>query len=323
MSAPISATAAPGASLAAAPLRKQRGGSSAPRNGGGLADWIGVGPPMLLFCLFIIVPMIAAVVLSFTSWNGVSNPAWAGFANWTEFFRDPVARSSIWITAQVVVLSYVIQTPIAICLGLFTAGKQRYRAVYATIYVLPLLLSTAGISLMWEDLLNPQFGALLPLAKGPLSFLNQNWLGSQPLTLYVLVFIMAWQFIPFHTLLYAVGRRQIPAALYEAALIDGASPVQMFFRVTLPQLRYTIVTSGILMVVGSLTYFDIIYIMTDGASGTTVLSLDMYNTAFRSTEFGYSSVLAVVLGVIGIAVAVGLVRFSGFGAMQSQQEGVA
>ena len=281
---------------------------------------------MLLFGLFIIVPMIAAVVLSFVRWNGLGAPHWAGGSNWAEFFRDPVARTSVIVTAKLVVLSYVVQTPISLALGLFTAGKQRYRSVYATIYVLPLLLSTAGIALMWESLLDPSFGALSALAKSwHLGFLQQNWLGSPNLTLYVVVAIIAWQFIPFHTLLYAVGRRQIPAVLYEAATLDGASPLRTFWRITLPQLRYTIVTSGILMIVGSLTYFDIIYIMTDGGPGytTRVLSLDMYNVAFLQDQYGYASVLAVILGVVGIAVAVGLVRFTGFASMASQQEGAA
>ncbi|HWG02542.1 MAG TPA: sugar ABC transporter permease [Trebonia sp.] len=287
---------------------------------------IGVGPPMLLFCLFIVVPMIAAVVLSFLKWNGLGTPTWAGGANWTQFFRDPVARTSVAVTAKVVVLSYVVQTPIAIALGMFTAGRQRYKTVYATIFVLPLLMSTAGIALVWESMLDPNFGALTALSKSwHLAFLNQNWLGDPNLTLYVIVAIIAWQFIPFHTLLYGVGRRQIPAVLYEAAVLDGASPAQLFWRVTLPQLRYTIVTSGILMIVGSLTYFDIIYIMTDGGPGytTRVLSLDMYNAAFQQDQYGYASVLAVILGVIGIAVAVGLVRFTGFASMASQQEGAA
>lgn len=296
------------------------------RRGTRLADITGVAPPMLLFGLFIIVPMIAAVVLSFVHWNGLGTPRWAGGSNWAEFFRDPVARTSVIVTAKVVVLSYVIQTPISLALGLFTAGRQRYRSVYATIYVLPLLLSTAGIALMWESLLDPSFGALGALAKSwHLSFLQQNWLGSPNLTLYVVVAIIAWQFIPFHTLLYAVGRRQIPAVLYEAATLDGASPLRTFWRITLPQLRYTIVTSGILMIVGSLTYFDIIYIMTDGGPGysTRVLSLDMYNVAFLQDQYGYASVLAVLLGLAGIAVAVGLVRFTGFASMASQQEGAA
>jgi raffinose/stachyose/melibiose transport system permease protein len=296
------------------------------RRGTGLADITGVTPPMLLFGLFIIVPTIAAVALSFVRWNGLGAPHWAGGSNWAEFFRDPVARTSVIVTAKLVVLSYVVQTPISLALGLFTAGRQRYRSVYATMYVLPLLLSTAGIALMWESLLDPSFGALGALAKSwHLGFLQQNWLGSPNLTLYVVVAIIAWQFIPFHTLLYAVGRRQIPAVLYEAATLDGASPLRTFWRITLPQLRYTIVTSGILMIVGSLTYFDIIYIMTDGGPGytTRVLSLDMYNVAFLQDQYGYASVLAVIMGVAGIAVAVGLVRFTGFASMASQQEGAA
>ena len=302
----------------AAPLREQRGGGPVRRaKGGGLADWVGVGPPMLLFALFIIVPMIIAVAFSFVKWNGVGTITWAGGANWSQFFHDPVAHSSIWTTLKLVVISYVVQTPISIALGLFTAGKERYKAVYATIFILPLLISTAGIALMWQSFLDPQFGPLHG---------HQNWLGDPNTALYAVALIIAWQFIPFHTLLYAVGRRQIPAVLYEAARIDGANPVQMFFRVTLPQLRYTVVTSGILMVVGALTYFDIIYIMSNtGGPGTStrVLSLDMYVTAFTADQFGYASVLAVILGVIGIAIAMVMVRFSGFGKMQSQQEGAA
>ena len=289
-----------------------------------LPDLTGMGPPMLLFCLFMIVPMIVAVALSFTIWNGLGAPRWAGWSNWARFFSDPVARTSVGVTAKVVVLSYLVQTPISMALGLFTAGRERYRTVYATVFVLPLLMSTAGIALLWASLLDPSFGAMKALAASlHLPFLNQNWLGSPGLTLYVMVAVIAWQFIPFHTLLYAVGRRQIPVVLYEAARIDGAGPWQMFWRVTLPQLRYTIVTSGTLMIVGSLTYFDIIYIMTNGGPGytTRVLSLDMYYVAVQQNEYGYASVLAVILGVIGIGIAMSLVRFSGFTSMASQQAG--
>ncbi|MGH3291215.1 MAG: carbohydrate ABC transporter permease, partial [Trebonia sp.] len=137
-----------GASPAAALLRKQRGGGPARRNkGGGLADWIGVGPPLLLFCLFIVVPMIVAVVLSFMNWDGAGNPSWAGFANWTTFFHDPQAHQSLWITVKLVVFSYVVQTPISILLGLFTAGRGRLKSIYAAIYVLPILISTVGVAL--------------------------------------------------------------------------------------------------------------------------------------------------------------------------------
>jgi raffinose/stachyose/melibiose transport system permease protein len=318
VTAQASASNVTGAKHAAVPLRKQRGGGAARRNhkGGGLADWIGVGPPLLLFVLFIVVPMIIAVVLSFMNWNGAGNPTWAGVANWKQFFTDSQAHSSLWITVELVVFSYIVQTPISIGLGLFTAGKGRLKSIYASIYVLPMLISTVGVGLMWESMLDPTFGPF----QG-----HQAWLSNPGDALYVVTLMIAWQFIPFHTLLYAVGRRQIPAVLYEAARIDGANPVQMFFRITLPQMRYTIVTSGILMVVGALTYFDIIYVVTGGGPGTSTLtlSLDMYKQVFPASEFGYSSVLAVILGVIGIAIASVMVRSSGFGKMQSQQEGVA
>ncbi len=296
------------------------------RRGRGLADLAGLAPAMALFGVFIVVPMLGAAALSLFRWNGLGTPHWAGASNWIQFAHDPLARQALIVTAKVVVLSWVLQTPISMALGLFTAGRQRYRSVYATLYVLPLLLSTAGIALMWEALLDPNFGGFTALSRSlGLGFLRQNWLGNPSLTLYVIIGLIAWQFIPFHTLLYQVGRRQIPGVLYEAARLDGASPAQLFWRVTLPQLRYTIVTSSTLVIVGSLTYFDIIYIMTNGGPGytTRVLSLDMYQAAFQQNEFGYASVLAVVLGVFGVGLAFGLVRFSGFASMASQQEGAA
>jgi raffinose/stachyose/melibiose transport system permease protein len=291
-----------------------------------LADLIGLTPAMVLFGVFILLPLLAAFVLSFFRWNGLGAPQWAGGANWVQFARDPVAGTSLIVTAKVVGLSWLVQTPVSMALGLFTAGRQRYRSVYAAIYVLPLLLSTAGIALMWEALLDPNFGGLAALSKSlNLGFLQQNWLGKPSLTLYVIVAIIAWQFIPFHTLLYQMGRRHIPEVLYEAATLDGATGRQLFWRVTLPQLRYTIATSSTLMIVGALTYFDIIYIMTSGGPGytTRVLSLDMYQAAFLQNEFGYASVLAVVLGVVGVGIALGLVRLTGFASMASQQEGAA
>ena len=157
-----------------------------------------------------------------------------------------------------------------------------------------------------------------------MNFLNQNWLGSPNLALYVIVAIITWQFVPFHTLIYQAGRRAVPAELYDAAMVDGAGLTQSFWYVTLPQLRYTIVTSSTLILVGSLTYFDIIYILTLGGPGDTtrVLSMDMYNIGFAQYEFGYASVLATVLGFIGIAVALLLVKVSGFASMLGTQEGM-
>lgn len=279
----------------------------------------------MLYGVFIVVPMLVAVFLSLTRWNVVGSLQWAGFSNWSHFFSDPVAHHSLLVTVELAALSWLIQTPLAMALGIFIAGTQRYRALYASLYLLPLLMSTAGLALMWQGVLEPTFGGLASLGSSlHMSFLDQNYLGSTSITFFVIVALITWQFVPFHMLIYQAGRRAIPAELYDAAKVDGASIRQAFRHVTLPQLRYTIVTSSTLIIVGSLTYFDIIYILTLGGPGDTtrVLAMDMYNVGFMQTTFGYASVLAVILGLIGIIVAVGLVRMTGFGTMQSTQEGM-
>ncbi|HTV12758.1 MAG TPA: sugar ABC transporter permease [Acidimicrobiales bacterium] len=291
------------------------------------ADFVALAPTLVLYGGLVLVPIGVAVALSFFDWNGVGGLSWASWSNWTTFFHDPVAHHSLEVTGVLTVTSWAVQTPLAMALGLFVAGRQRYRAVYAAIYLLPLLLSTAGIALVWQALLDPTFGGLAWLSRHftSLHFLEQNWLGGPHTALWTIVALIAWQFVPFHTLLYQMGRRQIPEVLYEAAALDGVNPLQRFWNVTLPQLRYTIVVSSTLIIVGSLTYFDMIFILTNGGPGDTtrVLSIDMYQAAFQETTFGYASVLAVVLGVIGVTVALVLFRLTGFSSMSSQREGMA
>ena len=290
------------------------------------SDLAGLSPTLVLYGAFIVIPMFFALFLSFTNWDVIGKLHWAGFANWSRFFSDPGAHHSLVVTFELAGLSWVVQTPLSLALGLFVAGGQRYRAFYSAVYVVPLLMSTAGLALMWQGVLTPSFGGLASVASGlHLNFLNRNWLGSPSLTFYVIVAIIAWQFAPLHTLIYQGGRRAIPPELYDAAKVDGASISQAFRHVTLPNLRYTIVTSSTLILVGSLTYFDIIYILTLGGpdNRTMVLAMDMYNVGFTETTFGYAAVLAVVLGLIGVVFAVGLVRFTGFGTMRSNQEGIS
>ena len=160
-------------------------------------------------------------------------------------------------------------------------------------------------------LLDPNFGMSLAFNA---QVLAQDWLGDPSLALYVVVFVIAWQFVPFHTLLYQAGVRQIPVSLYEAAQLDGAGRIRQFFHITLPQLRYTIITSSTLMLVGSLTYFDLVFVLTGGGPGeaTRMLPLDMYLTGFSSNEMGKASTLAVLLVVTGLALALGLSRWASF-----------
>ena len=125
-----------------------------------------------------------------------------------------------------IVVSWVAQTPLSLLLGVFSAGRQRYRAVLAALYFLPLILSAAAIGIAFKALLDPNYGLA---GAFKVRVLVQDWLGNTDLVLYTVIVVIAWQFIPFHSLLYQAGARQIPALLYEAAQIDGAGRVQQFF----------------------------------------------------------------------------------------------
>ncbi|MFD1146560.1 carbohydrate ABC transporter permease [Saccharothrix hoggarensis] len=271
-------------------------------------------PAFAFFALFAALPMILVIYLSFTAWDGLGTPQFNGAENWSRLLDDSEARASVWRTLLLMVMSWLVQTPIALLVGVWAAGKQRSRAVLSSIFFLPLLLSTAAIALLWQALLEPNFGAFVG---GPL------FLGDPDIALYTVVLVISWQFIPFHTLLYQGAARAVPPSLYEAATLDGATRFGKFRHITLPQLRYTIVTSSVLMLVGSLTTFDTVLILTNGGPGTAtrILPLHMYITGFSGFEMGYASAIAVVLVVLGTALSIAVMRWSGFRSMSSQQEG--
>lgn len=282
-------------------------------------------PALLFYVLFALVPMLTALYLSFTRWDGLTQATWIGLQNWTTLFSDSVTGHSFLLTLEIMALSWIIQTPLSLLLGVFMAGVQRYRAVLSIFYFIPLLFSTVAIGLTWVSILDPNFGLFDAFLRAiGLSALARGWLGDPDLAFYVIVALISWQFIPFHGLLYLGGARQIPTELYEAADIDGAGRSRKFFSITLPQLKYTIITSTTLILTGSLTYFDLIWVTTGGGPGyaTRILPLQMYITAFQNETVGYGSVLAVLLALFGIALSLFLLRFTGFTRMSSQLEGL-
>lgn len=286
---------------------------------GGSVAWMTL-PALVVFFAFAIVPLLGVFYLSFQHWNGIGAITPAGLSNWRSMLVDPALYSALWKTFIVMGLSWAVQTPLSILLGVFIAGSQRYRAVYSVFFFIPLLLSSAAISITFKALLDPNFGLGAGLG---VPWLAQNWLGEPVLAMGVVIFIVSWQFIPFHSLIYQGGIRQIPVSLYEAAEIDGAGRVRQFFSLTLPQLKYTIITSSTLMIVGSLVFFDLIFVLTAGgpADATRVLALDMYLRGFRGHMMGPASVVAVILVLLGLVLALVLQRLGGRDPNASQLEG--
>jgi raffinose/stachyose/melibiose transport system permease protein len=293
-------------------------GSIGARQHGSLT-WL-VLPALLFFTAFGIIPLIGVLVLSFTSWNGIGEITPTGFDNWVSVLADPALVHALGVTFLIMALSWLVQTPMSILVGVFLAGEQRYRTVLAVLYFTPLLLSSAAIAITYKALLDPNFGLGASLG---VPLLVQNWLGDPVLAIATVVFVISWQFVPFHSLIYQGAVRQIPASLYEAARIDGAGRVRQFFSITLPQLKYTLITSSTLIVAGSMTLFDLIFVLTLGgpSDATRVLALDMYLRGFRGNMMGPASVIALIIVVVAVLLAMGIQRLGGKDANESRMEG--
>lgn len=270
-------------------------------------------PGVLFFAFFAVVPMALAFYLSFTEWDGLGDPRPVGLDNWQRLLDDPRLTQSLWLTVLLTACSWLFQTVVSLLLGVWAAGKQRNRAVLSAIFFVPLLLSSTAVAVLFYALLDPNFGII-----------QKDTLGSSSGAFLAIVFVGGWQFMPLHTLIYQGGARQIPAVLYQAAAIDGAGRYRQFFSITLPQLRHTITTSSVLIVVGSLTYFETVLILTKGGPGTdtAILPYLMYEAGFKSYDFGYASAIASFLVVTATGLSLLLVRLTGFGTMRSTREGM-
>jgi raffinose/stachyose/melibiose transport system permease protein len=288
------------------------------RGRGGSIGWMAL-PALVVFVAFAVVPLLGVIGLSFTSWDGIGAITLSGLTSWKVVLSDPALLHALWVTFLFTALSWAVQTPLSILIGTFLAGRQRYRGVLAVLYFIPLLLSSAAISITYSALLDPNFGLGAGLG---IPLLRQDWLGRGGLAFGVAIFVLSWQYVPFHSLLYQGGVRQIPRSMYEAAELDGAGRLRKFFSITLPQLKYTFITSSTLMVVGSLTAFDLIFVLTGGGPGdaTRVLAVDMYKRGFQANLMGPASAIAVILVLVGLGVALLMRRLSG-NPTDSQLEG--
>ncbi|MFC4021524.1 carbohydrate ABC transporter permease [Micromonospora sp. GCM10011542] len=278
-------------------------------------------PATLFFGFFAIVPLVLVVALSFMSWSGIGSAEYVGLANWRRLAADPTMIQSLWLSVLLTALGVAVQTPMSLLIGVWAAGRQRNRAVLSAIYFLPLLLSATAVSVLWRALLDPNFG--VP-GQARWLFGDGNLFGSRTGAIAVLVFVGSWQFIPFHALIYQGAARAVPAVLYQAAEVDGAGRWGQFRHVTLPQLRNAMITSVVLMVVGGLTTFDTVLILTQGGPGTdtTITAYYMYEQAFRSFDFGAGAAIALLLVLVATLISLVVVRVSGYDKMRSTMEGL-
>lgn len=282
-------------------------------------------PGALFYAFFVLAPVIIGLILSLTNWNGLAPPKYVGLSNFAAILHDPAMATSLLVTVEYIGITWIIQCSVSMAIGIYFAGRPRVAKWLGPVFMMPLMFSSVAIAITWQYLLDPNLGVLAQSLRAVgLGHFIVDWLGNSTLAVYVVGAIASWQFISFYTLLFQVGAQQIPRELIEAATLDGATQWHVWRHILLPQLKYTTSLVSILIVIGGLTGFEYVYILTDGGPGsaTTTLGLYTYSTAFQSAQLGYANALSMVMVVLGLILALVLVAISRFGRMESQLEGM-
>src|SRR5437773_6566250 len=253
--------------------------------------WLFLLPALAFLSVFIIWPVLLSFQLSFYNWNGVAPVrTFAGLANWKALAADNIFWKALANNLIVVALSIGIQLPIAMALAVLLHRGGNKLKIFKVVYFFPMLMSTVAIGALFKAIYDVQFGAMTPLLRAfGLASLAQDWLGDSHVALFSVVAVICWQFIPFYMILFLATLTGIPNELREAAEMDGATSGQYFWRVELPLMRSAVITAMTLSLIGSLKYFDLIWVMTEGgpSHATELMATYMYKEAFSSFRMGY------------------------------------
>lgn len=259
-----------------------------------------IAPSMIGVILFLAVPVVWVIVLSFLNYNLAAPSSWAGFQNYVSMFRFDGAAHSLGVTFYYVVLNIPLQTVLALGLAVMLNRKRVGTGLFRVLFVAPYLSTPVAMGIIWYWVFDPKLGAVnhfLALfgVHGP------NWLASSTLAMPIVAGVNIWQFLGFNMLFFLAGLQAIPASLYEAAELDGASKWRQFWRISMPLLNGTLLFVLITDVIGSFQVFDTLYVLTQGGPGdsTKVMSLSIYDIGFTDYRLGEAAALSVLLfGVI-------------------------
>lgn len=259
-------------------------------------------PGLLLYAALVLGPIVAAVALSFTAWNGISMPQWIGLSNYVKMFSDEVFYTSLKNNAFFLVFYCAVPLIVGLVLAaLVWRLKQGEQFALRTFLFLPYIMPTAVLGIIWHWLYNPAFGPLNQALKFMgLGVIARPWLGDFTFVLPAVGMVASWYFFGFCMVLFLSGMQRIDPALFEAAEVDGSSGVRTFFFVTLPLLIPEIRIALLLTIIASIKSFDLIFTMTGGgpANATLVPNIYMYQLGFQLNRYGYAATVAITGAVL-------------------------
>ncbi|MDI9498006.1 MAG: sugar ABC transporter permease [Bacillota bacterium] len=263
-------------------------------------------PIFVLFIVFIVYSIYFCFRASLYDWNGVGPLAadkFSGLRNWKNLVNDGEFWSAAKNNIKMIFISILGQLPIGLLMALFIDHYGKRAKFFKIVWFLPYLMSSSTIGLLFSYLVNNYTGPIAGMLKTFFGIKMPSLLGNPQYAFSVVAAAVIWQYVSFYMIYYLAGLSTIPVDLYEAAVIDGATRIQYTFRCAIPMIAPTIRNAIVLQLIGSLKYFDLVYVMTEGAQKTELMATYMYKMTFQSTRMGYGSAIAAVMFLIITALA--------------------
>jgi raffinose/stachyose/melibiose transport system permease protein len=280
------------------------------RRSGRSSRWLTIGlfllPALILYAVFVLLPVLQAMHYSLFKWNGLGPLTdFVGLENYVTAINSKPFMTSVGNNLLILLLSLFIQIPFSLAMAVLLNRRFPGRATLRLLFFLPYVLSEAVTGIVFTLMLQPDSIVNSSMASVGLEGLVQDWLGDPTLVMVTLFVIISWKYFGFHMIIMLAGLQGIPKELEEAALIDGADRRQAFRYVTLPLLGPTLRVSIFLSMIGALQLFDMVWVMTGGGpvNASSTMAIAMFKAGFRSNQFGYGSALAVILFLFCLAVA--------------------
>ncbi|WP_262702516.1 MULTISPECIES: carbohydrate ABC transporter permease [Streptomyces] len=279
-------------------------------------EWLAAGlflaPDVLGLLVFVAIPMVLSIGLSFFQVSGFGSYEWIGLGNYRRMVDDPLFWDSMKITGLYVVLLVPILFCVSLGLGLLVKQKLPGVGVYRTMLFMPYVISLVVVGVLWKFLLDEQTG-VVNRAMRAAGFDGESWLGSPSLALGCVIAVMVWVMMGYYMIIFLAGLQEIPQEFYEAAKLDGAGPWTTFRTITWPLLRptsfFVLLMSTVAAITGGL---DLIFVLTNGgpANGTSLAIFYIYQQAFGFGEYGYASAMGSFLVLIMVLISAVLFKFT-------------
>ena len=260
-------------------------------------------PAVVLLLCFMIYPLGKTIFYSFTAWyNFSTEQTFIGLDNYKELIADPVIRVALRNTVILMAGVLIFQIGFALILAIMVDGIRHCFKFFRTIYFFPIVISATAIGLMFTLIYKYEYGLLnyfVVLFGGE----KQVWINEKS-SIYLALIPVVWQYVGFYFVIFLTGIANIPADIYESAMLDGIRPLQKAAYITIPMLRSVLTSSIVLVISGCFKVFDIIFMVTNGGplDSSQLLSTYMYQKAFARGNGGYASSIAIVIIVLGVAV---------------------